>query len=143
MAGQLRRWSLETQGRTRRVVDADTQLLVDPGDSFCTGRSNGRQPWSSSLRCFVQQHSVCIHLAELLSECGSSKISLDHQTDWMKSSNRIPVLFGNKFRSQTTATAASGQGRLQLEFGIETSGDPASVNDSEIRVPEPIRTMQE
>jgi hypothetical protein len=32
---------------------------------------------------------------------------------------------------------------LQLEFGIETSGDPASVNDSEIRVPEPIRTMQE
>ena len=138
---QLQRLSLETQGSTRSSVAVSDSLPVDRWDSFCSGTCIVQEMTDSTW--LLQQHSVCSQLTQLLSECLSSMTSIERPTHRLMPSNRIPVLSGSTIHSLTTAKAASGPARLRLEFGIETSGDPASVNDSEIRVPQSFCTMQE
>lgn len=138
---QLQRLSLETQESIRRVALGETQLPVDRWDSFCSGRCIAQEMTDSTG--LLQQHIVCNQLTQLLSECVSSTTSIERPTYQPIPSSRIPVLPGSTIRSPTTAMAASVQARLRLELDIETSGGPASVNDSEIRIPQPINTMQE
>ncbi len=138
---QLKTLSPEPQESTRSSVAVSGQLPVDHLGSFCSGRCIAQEMTDSTW--LLQQHSVCNQLTQLLSECVSSMTSIERPTHRLVPSNRIPVLPGSTIHSPTTAKAASGPARLRLEFDIETSGDPASVNDSEIRVPQSFCTMQE